>query len=665
MSKLYFLFGIHNHQPVGNEPYVFREAFDKCYKPFIDVLEEFPKIKLTMHFSGPLFDWMMENEKEFIGRLKQLIERNQIEMIGGGYYEPILQIIPDKDKFSQIGLMNDFLKDKFAKEPEGMWLAERIWEPHLAHIISEAGLKYTFLDDTHFRKAGFDEKELLGYYVTEDSSKSIAVFPISKTLRYKIPFSRPKEALMYLKKFANKKKDTLITLFDDGEKFGLWPTTYEWVYEKNWLRDFFALLAKNEKYIETITASEALKKFSSNGLVYLPNSSYVEMDEWVMEPEEFFPYKELKDSLKERPDYDEIRHFITAGFFRNFFLKYPRLNYMHKRMLALSEKINKTASRKEDRDIFQNLWKSECNCGYWHGVFGGFYFGHIRSSIYENLIEAEKKLDERYANKPLVVERSDMDLDGVSETMIKNRELIACFSDNGATMVELSLKDKNFNLINTITRREETYHDKIRGKARKDLVYDKYERVCFADHLIAKKITLNDYANQRKLRTLSNDAYGLSLHEKENSASLNYSYAGEGLNFKKTISIDGGSQIEARYNFIGTKLPKKFEFATELNFFIQSEKDVMIRCDKGDFGPGEKKILKGINSLKIEDRFNGISTRIGFDDAVVFVLPIYSITNSIGSESQGAEKMFQEVSVLIMKKNKGDNFRIKLSFDNI
>jgi len=665
MGKLYFLFGIHNHQPVGNDSYVFREAFGKCYKPFVDVLEEFPEVKLTMHFSGPLYDWILENEKEFIERLRQMVEKGQIEIIGGGYYEPILQIIPDADKFSQIVLMNDFIKNKFGKMPEGMWLTERIWEPYLTRIISEAGLKYTFLDDTHFRRTGLNEKEFLGYYVTEDSSRSIAVFPISKTLRYKIPFSKPKEAIAILRGFVRKKEDTLITLFDDGEKFGLWPTTYDWVYKKEWLRDFFTLLVKNGKYIETITASEALKKFPSNGLVYIPNSSYVEMDEWAMEPKDFIQYKELKDSLKERPDYNSIRHFIAAGFFRNFFIKYPRLNYMHKRMLALSERINKDASPEKDGDIFRSLWKSQCNCGYWHGVFGGFYLGNIRSSIYENLIDAEKKYDEKYASKPITAERADIDMDGTSETIIKNREMIACFSDKGATMTELSLKDKNFNAVNTITRRRETYHNKISGKAKRDLVYDKYERTCFIDRLVEKKITPNDFSKQRKMKNLSNDVYRLALDENENHAGLSYSFENKDLNFTKKIKIENKAKIVADYDFGGSDFQKRLNFAVEFNLFIQSAKDATVHIGEESFGAEEKMDIKNVNSLRIEDRFKGISTKIEFYESDVIVIPIYSITNSINSGSQGAEKMFQEISVLVIKKNKKDKFRVKLSAENL
>jgi alpha-amylase len=247
MSKVYFLFGIHNHQPVGNDPFVFNKTFEDCYRPFLDVLKEFPEIKCNIHISGPLYDWILKNKPDYIKDLKKMVGKKQIEITGGAYYEPILPIISDKDKFAQIRLMNDFIKKEFGKAPLGMWLAERIWEPQLASIISKAGLKYTFLDDVHFRSAGICDKELTGYYTTENDARSIAVFPINKTLRFKIPFSKAEESVALIKSFSQN-KDILVTLFDDGEKFGSWPMTYDWIYNKGWLKKFFSLLWNRKNF---------------------------------------------------------------------------------------------------------------------------------------------------------------------------------------------------------------------------------------------------------------------------------------------------------------------------------------------------------------------------------------------------------------------------------
>ena len=96
MSKtINLIFGIHNHQPVGNFDNVFEDSYEKAYKPFIDVLENFPEIKISYHISGPLLKWMLNKKPEFIDRLKNMVKLKQIEIIAGGFYEPILAIIPD------------------------------------------------------------------------------------------------------------------------------------------------------------------------------------------------------------------------------------------------------------------------------------------------------------------------------------------------------------------------------------------------------------------------------------------------------------------------------------------------------------------------------------------------------------------------------------------
>jgi len=665
MSKVYFLFGIHNHQPVGNDPFVFNKALEDCYAPFLDILKNFPEIKCNIHISGPLYDWALENKPSYIKDLKEMSDRGQVEIVGGAYYEPILSIISDKDKKAQLQIMNDFIKNKFNKTAKGMWLAERIWEPQLASVISEAKLKYTFLDDAHFRLAGITDKELTGYYTTENSAKPLAIFPISKTLRFKIPFSKAEESIKIIKSFSQNNKDVLITLFDDGEKFGLWPTTYDWIYAKGWLKKFFSLLVKNNKYIETITASEALNKFNSKELVYLPTASYREMDEWAMDPKEFWDYKEFKDRLRKYPDYRKLRNYIRAGFFRNFFRKYPRANYMHKKMLYLSESINKKTNYKKDKNIFENLYKAQCNCGYWHGLFGGFYLGNIRSAVYENLIKAEKELDRKYEKKSLTIQKADFDFDGLPEVIIKNKHLITAFSRRGGTILELSYKDKNFNLLNTITRREESYHKKLKTKNLKlktqEIIYDKYERLSLVDHLLGKKITLSNFSNQQKFKTLSSDIYDLNIAEKEKSIALNYQYKSDKLEFTKKILLSNSAEIITEYNFTKDELLKKYNFGAEFNLFFQSFRDVAFYVSQKEIILNKKRAFKKINTLEISDRFKKINLRFDFDVADVFIIPIYSIANS----QDGPEKIFQQASILFIKKDKENSFGLRMVIGNL
>jgi alpha-amylase/alpha-mannosidase (GH57 family) len=277
-GKIYFILALHNHQPVGNLGEVFEQSFARTYEPFIDVLERFPGIRVALHYSGSLLDWLVEKKPDFIGRLKKIAAGGQVEILGGAYYEPILPAIPDEDKIGQIRLMTTRLQELFGVEPRGMWLAERVWEPHLPRPIHQAGIDYLAVDDTHFRDAGCTELE--HYFRTEEEGYPLDIFPISEELRYLIPFKAPGETISFFQEKRDEKEQRLLVLADDGEKFGGWPGTYESVYEKGWLEEFFTLLQEQDDWLNVVTFEEYRRLFPPRGPVYLPAGSYREMKEW-------------------------------------------------------------------------------------------------------------------------------------------------------------------------------------------------------------------------------------------------------------------------------------------------------------------------------------------------------------------------------------------------
>ncbi|HQH46921.1 MAG TPA: 4-alpha-glucanotransferase, partial [Candidatus Aminicenantes bacterium] len=149
-----FLFGVHNHQPVGNFGWVFDQAAADCYLPFLRALKGHPRVKISAHYSGPLLEDFAARRGEAWDLLAELTARGQMELLGGGFYEPILPIIPEADRRGQIEMMSDYLEKHFGRRPRGIWLTERVWEPHLPSTLARAGIEYTLLDENHFQAAG-------------------------------------------------------------------------------------------------------------------------------------------------------------------------------------------------------------------------------------------------------------------------------------------------------------------------------------------------------------------------------------------------------------------------------------------------------------------------------------------------------------------------------
>ena len=273
---------IHSHQPCGNFCDVFERAYQRSYLPFVELLERHPGIHLGLHYSGPLLEWIEEHHPEFFVQLRGLAAKGQIELIGGGFYEPILISIPLADQQEQITRMADYMARHFGRRPAGAWLAERVWEPQLPSALASAGVNYTLVDDMHFLAAGFEAEELFADYVAEDCGRIVRVLPGLRLLRYYVPFRPVPEVLNFLNESAATHPGGMAAMGDDCEKFGVWPGTYDHCYGNHWLEDFFTALEAESSWLRVSTPGEYLAAHPPVGRADLPAASYSEMMEWVL-----------------------------------------------------------------------------------------------------------------------------------------------------------------------------------------------------------------------------------------------------------------------------------------------------------------------------------------------------------------------------------------------
>src|SRR6266852_4662884 len=385
---------LHNHQPVGNFPWVFQQVYQEAYLPRIEGLEKHPGVRLSLHYTGSLLDWIEEAQPEFLERIAALVRRNQVELISGGYYEPILPSIPDRDKIAQIRRLNERLFRDFGVNASGMWIAERVWEPGLPHLIREAGIEWTILDDVHFKNVGLEDKDLFGYYATEDQSSVLKVYATSKKMRYTIPWRPAIETIEVLRSLATPDGKRIAVMGDEGEKFGSWPGTGDYCWgsalQKGWIDEFFNALEEQSDWLHMTLLGEHARNYPALGRIYIPTSSYIEMTEWALPPKKSYLFGNLLHQLEEEHR-DYILQFMRGGFWRNFLARYPEVNNQHKKMLRVHDAVY-AAGATEAAGLVQ-LWKAQANDTYWHGLFGGIYMGHVRSAIYHHLIKAENAAD--------------------------------------------------------------------------------------------------------------------------------------------------------------------------------------------------------------------------------------------------------------------------------
>ena len=534
------LFGIHMHQPIDNFDWVIKHAVEVCYSPFFEVMSKYPEFHFSVHCSGWLMEQIEEHYPKLYEQIKTLAKKGSIEFFSAGYYEPILSVIPSQDRVAQINMLNDAIALDFKQTPNGLWLTERVWESSLIPDLSDAGIKYTVMDDYHFQCAGFDEDILDGYYMSEEGGKEIGLFPISKKLRYAIPFLNVDSAIKAIKSFDRKENSAAI-IFDDAEKFGMWPGTYEWVYEKGWLETFVQEVLADTT-IQTMHYNKYYEQERTRGIVYLPNVSYYEMGEWSLRADDALKLKALKKEMDHERYEKEGVKFLKGGIWKNFFVKYEESNRIHKRTLELSkarESIN-------NPDFDTALYKAQTNDALWHGVFGGLYLPNLRDNTYRYLIEGENI---RYGKKNILVSDQN-ELDGYEKVKAVTADCIFRFdAAHGGQLVEFDSRKACFNWQNTLTRRKEAYHHrlfedqpeeevpaeedgidtihhtaiKVDDTLRDAIIYDWYLKNSFIDHISDKNFNSDNFrhCNFREYGDFCNQSFDVSYKKKKVTFSRN------------------------------------------------------------------------------------------------------------------------------------------------
>jgi hypothetical protein len=641
------LFGVHAHQPAGNFPEVLDKAHELCYRPFLETLHRFPEFRFAAHFSGPLLDYLLERYPEDMRLLREMVARGQVELFGAGETEPVLAAIPHRDRLAQLAALSAKLERLFGAGPAGAWLTERVWEPTVVPALVESGIRYATVDDYHFLCTGKPASQLGGYFTTEEGGARLDLYPISEALRYRIPFAPAEEAVAFVAAQC-----AAAVYFDDIEKFGIWPETHAWVYGKGWLEQFVRGVLASDR-IETLTFREHHSRSASRGIVYLPTTSYIEMNEWTLPAPAAHAYAELVAREKEAGRYEAEKPFLRGGIWRNFLSRYPEANWMHKRMLHLSERLALLPAGAQSERSRRLLHLAQANDAYWHGLFGGLYLPHLRRAVYRALVELEGELDAVAPRPPR--HRVDLDGDGIDEFFIQNGELqIVLKLDGSASIVELDAYALAQNFGDTLRRHAEHYHRKALESQRPDRagegIASAHDRMSFK-HAIAPEDLATDAHGRSSFRDTwigpSGNQYPLAGYELlapntvEHAASFR-APCGPG-RIEKLVLVQG-SRVTVTWFLQGLA---DGTFRTELNLALPS-------CD----GPAGRYILRGeiacgfgqpleatdVTELVLDDQFMGGAVAVlASRPATVRARPHVTVSQS----ENGFEKIMQCATITL------------------
>jgi alpha-amylase len=378
----------------------------------------------------------------------------------------------------------------------------------------------------------------------------------------------------------------------------------------------------------------------------------------------------------------EIKRFLRGGFWRNFKVKYPETREMYARMMQLSKKLDEASAGRNGRDLHrahQELYRAQCNCPWWHGAFGGLYLPHLRNAVYQHLIASENALLEsgQRTDDWVEAEVADLNLDGAPEVCLSNSRLAAYFAPAmGGSLYELDLRVICHNLLATLSRRPEAYHESIikhvRGEKHdagpgipdqiifkqtgleRQLQYDTYPRKSLIDHFFEPAATLQQVAGlqAKEIGDFVTGTYEQRVRRSDSEVSLILQRTGQAAGAavkitKEVVLRAEADTLEVRYLLENLPRDRKLHFAIEVNFAgMAADAD-----DRYFYHPGKQRAgqLQTLQDLANADRIGLVDEWLGLDASVtlsrkggIWAFPIQTVSQSEG----GFELVHQSTAVM-------------------
>ena len=638
-SSPQIVLGTINSLPLGTAEQEIERVYQERLRPFIKVLYRFPRLKTVLYYSGSLLAWIEKHHSEFIDVLAEMVKRRQIELLGGGYYEPIFSLISKTDSIGQTEFLTTFLRKTFGSRPRGCWIPEMIWEPDYPSMFRSAGLEYTFLSEQQFMEAGYELADLFFPTLTEDQGKTLLVFPILDRLSCKFLHVSPEEIerqiLSAYPEHLKRESDPVMTLLWDGtdQAPDLGAAGLE-----DWMEDLFTRLANHQAQgrLTTRQAHRISRLGTPRSRGYFPPTSYATLLDRMHISEE------VKQRYLEMPMPGVGRTGLYySGMFRQSLVRYPEAAQLYGKMQFINSLVNQVrGDRYRKQAAKEELWKGQTHTPLWHGPRGGVYQSRFRKSSYSALISAELLTREQGIFAPSIIS-TDLDLDGQEEFLYQGNDLNAYVHARGGSLFELDYLVNPWNYQDSFSRYPEPYH----GITMDDPVYDGWSRRSFIDHFFSPDQVFSEEAGFSERGTHWAQPYMLQDKTTEVAKVFHLDLLTEGLvendegiqcavELRKVYSFEKG-KVSVRYCIRNTgTIRLETLFAPECNFSFPSTKVPDLRTYRVNGSPIKDEIghlkmdLDGVHGLLFEDFWNRVSLKLEHDQAVrLWLFPVYTTHN--------------------------------------
>ncbi len=450
---------------------------DGILEPLVRTLER-SGASLCLRIDGNLLEFLDQHRGALADRVARLASSGQVELLGGGFYAPILALLPTRDAIGQLEMTAGFLDRRTGVRPRGAWLDGGVWEPQLAEVLADAGALWTVLDEAALRAAAVDGVPS-GWYATEHAARPLAIFPVDRDLvRWfaRGAFGAAVEAMATRARSRDQ---------DDGPLVLTWAGPAHLLAAADATLGLQALLDALERgnrvaadvggaspvTIRLALPTESMETTSSGGRVYLASGVAATLLHQTVAPWRLQGWRQRRAQLIESgDDAATVDDWLRGGLWQAFLARYGEVDRMHKRMVDVSrrfaavERVMRNGGFRAMSQLVKPrraLYRGQAGAAYGWGEHAGLHDAGLRAAVHAALAEAERSV-EGLVREPaefLEVSLRDLFADFDTAVLVRNRGMRAVFSPaRGGVLATFELTDVGVALHDVMTRRLEDGH---------------------------------------------------------------------------------------------------------------------------------------------------------------------------------------------------------------